>query len=196
MTCAKPIRGTNRTATGTDAGFQRHYRAGECPCVPCAQAHSAHSAEIQKRNRPAHRAANRRWRVSNPGYFGRRQKARLATDPEFRLVRNLRKRLWDAVSGRETIGGTFQLVGCSIPQLRSHLERQFRPGMTWENYGRGGWEVDHIRPIAGFDMRRESSVAECFHHSNLQPLWASENRSKNRYGCFVRATIEALDADG
>ena len=75
-----------------------------------------------------------------------------------------------------------EYIGCSPAFLREHLENQFTEGMTWENQGQ--WEVDHIRPCASFALNHsDPEVAElnrraCFHYTNLQPLWASENCSK------------------
>lgn len=69
LVCERPLRGTETPATGTDAGYQRHWRADEPPCGPCAQAHSRHSTKVQQQNPAAHREANRRWRESNPDYF-------------------------------------------------------------------------------------------------------------------------------
>jgi len=50
--------------------------------------------------------------------------------------------------------------------------------MNWFNYGE--WDVDHVLPCASFDLTDEDEQKTCFVHSNLQPLWASENQSK---GC-------------
>jgi hypothetical protein len=70
------------------------------------------------------------------------------------------------------------LVGCELWELRAHLERQFKPGMTWENHSFTGWHVDHKRPLAKFDLSIPEQAAQAFHFSNLQPLWAAENLSK------------------
>ena len=48
--------------------------------------------------------------------------------------------------------------------------------MTWENYGE--WEVDHILPCASFDLEQPEAQRQCFHYTNLQPLWKADNRSK------------------
>ena len=69
-----------------------------------------------------------------------------------------------------------KLVGCSIDQLKQHLEFQFKPGMTWNNYGK--WHVDHKKPCASFDLSKPSEQRKCFNWKNLQPLWAEENLSK------------------
>ena len=97
-------------------------------------------------------------------------------DPAFRMARNLRNRIWYALDGRAASRRTLQLLGCSIAELRAHLEQQFESGMTWENYGE--WHVDHIRPCASFDLTDPKQQEKCFHYSNLQPLWAFDNLSK------------------
>ena len=98
------------------------------------------------------------------------------TDVEFRLLDRLRKRLWDAVKGLTRTAGTEELLGCTIPEPRVHLASMFEPGMGWDNYGE--WDVDHIRPCATFNLTDPDQQRECFHYSNLQTLWESENCSK------------------
>ena len=71
-----------------------------------------------------------------------------------------------------------KLIGCSIPELKIYLENKFLPGMHWNNWNKDGWHIDHIRPCTSFDLTDEEQQKECFHYSNLQPLWASENYSK------------------
>ena len=74
---------------------------------------------------------------------------------------------------------TIELLGCSYSFLRKHLESLFKPGMNWENHGRRGWHVDHIRPINKFDLSDIDQQKICFHYSNLQPLWWKENLLKS-----------------
>ena len=71
---------------------------------------------------------------------------------------------------------TLEYLGCTIAELRVHLESKFKKGMTWANQGE--WHVDHIRPCSSFDLSSETERHECFRVANLQPLWAHENRSK------------------
>ena len=51
--------------------------------------------------------------------------------------------------------------------------------MTWENHGIGGWHVDHIRPCADFNLLDPEQQRQCFHFTNLQPLWAWQNLQKS-----------------
>lgn len=97
---------------------------------------------------------------------------------EGRLKRRVMSRIWSAMNSQSVNArGTFSAVGCSIQELRAHIEKQFTPGMTWANYGE--WHVDHIRPCASFDLSDPEQFLACFNWSNLQPLWAAENLSKS-----------------
>lgn len=102
---------------------------------------------------------------------------RAARDPSYRLKNLLSHRIYVALKGSGKSKKTMELVGCTIEQLWDHLEKQFKPEMTKENYGT--WHVDHIRPCASFDdLTDPKQQAECFHYTNLQPLWAHQNISK------------------
>jgi len=72
-----------------------------------------------------------------------------------------------------------ELIGCSIAFLKEHLVARFQPGMSWENYGKGGWDVDHARPCASFNLTDPAQQRECFHYSNLQPMWHMPNIKKS-----------------
>lgn len=71
------------------------------------------------------------------------------------------------------------MIGCSIEELKAHLEAQFQPGMTWENYGYWGWHVDHAHPIAAHDLTDPDQQRVAFHFTNLQPLWREDNQKKS-----------------
>lgn len=101
-------------------------------------------------------------------------------NPQFRILYALRTRLNAALKGRRKTARTLELLGCSIDDLRLHLQARFLPGMAWENYGNGEgkWNIDHILPCARFDLTQPEQQKQCFHYSNLQPLWFLENSSK------------------
>lgn len=100
------------------------------------------------------------------------------TDINFKLSTNLRHRVWSALVGVLKSDRTFNLIGCDIEFLKQYLESKFQPGMTWENYG--DWHIDHIIPCASFDLIKEEEQRKCFHYTNLQPLWQTDNLSKGK----------------
>jgi len=106
-------------------------------------------------------------------------KKKLRTDLNFRILWNLRSRLSHALKRNSKSKSTKKLLGCTIQELKKHLEKQFKKGMTWNNYGLYGWHIDHIKPCTCFDLIRPEEQRECFHYSNLQPLWAIENLKKS-----------------
>lgn len=67
-------------------------------------------------------------------------------------------------------------LGYTQLELKEHLESQFVEGMNWDNHGRGGWHIDHIRPISSFPKDTLPKVISSL--SNLKPLWEHENLSK------------------
>lgn len=71
-------------------------------------------------------------------------------------------------------GPGFALLGCTVEFLKAHLQDQFKPGMSWDNYG--AWEIDHRKPLASAGT--EPDVLALFHFTNLQPLWRIDNQRK------------------
>jgi hypothetical protein len=107
---------------------------------------------------------------------------RLSKDTTHKIIHALRQRLYYAVKLQEgNKQSTFDLLGCSIDFLKDYLESLFRDNMTWDNYGKNGWHIDHIIPCAAFDLTDPEQQKRCFHYTNLQPLWAHENSKKLSY---------------
>lgn len=68
-------------------------------------------------------------------------------------------------------------LGCSSSEAVKHIEKQFKKGMTWANHGKV-WHIDHIVPLASFDLSNDDHVLMCCHYTNLQPMWATDNIRK------------------
>jgi hypothetical protein len=161
------------------------------------------NAEWREANNAKHRADARRWQIENPERFRENQQRWKSENPKYsqqyyqsteqrRMTINLRACLRSALLGCQSgqrrarpwrsdskIG---QLVACAKAALIAHIEAQFQPGMSWENYGRGGWEIDYIIPCAAFDLIEPAQQRACFHYTNLRPLWRIDNlrRPKGR----------------
>lgn len=102
-------------------------------------------------------------------------------DPCYKLRFILRNRQRSALR-KNRPGHFLRDLGCTVEDLRTHIESLFKPGMTWKNWGMKGWHLDHIIPLAEFDLTvREQFLIAC-HYTNLQPLWSTENLKKAKRG--------------
>ena len=99
--------------------------------------HLKHSREYYIRNKSLHIERGRKYKLN-----------KFRTNINFKLMCNLRSRLYSAIRGTSKSKHTIELIGCRIEELKIHLEKQFTKGMNWENYGFYGWHIDHIRPIS------------------------------------------------
>jgi hypothetical protein len=74
-------------------------------------------------------------------------------------------------------------LGCSWEDFKVHVESGFYPcpetgkEMTWENYGKGGWEIDHIVPLCSAATLED--LMKLSHHKNLRPMWRKDNNIKS-----------------
>ncbi len=94
----------------------------------------------------------------------------------YRLTKNLRRRVLDAIKNNPKITTTLNLIGCDINYFKLYIQNMFTDGMNWDNYG--DWHLDHILPCSSFDLSKEEDQKKCFHYTNMQPLWAIDNLIK------------------
>jgi hypothetical protein len=133
--------------------------------------------EYRAKNRERARRWQRRYAVANHSKIMDKLRERRRNDPLFRLKDAIRGSVRAYLGSKKTRrSATFEIVGCTPDFLRSHLEKQFKPGMTWENYG-SHWHVDHRIPLASGTTPEE--VMGLSHWTNLQPLEALENIMKS-----------------
>jgi ribosomal protein L40E len=106
------------------------------------------------------------------------EKEQYETNINFKLTGNLRRRLNIAIKKDIKTGSAIDDLGCSISEFKNHIESKFTSGMNWNNWSRTGWHIDHIKPLASFDLTDPSQLSKACHYSNLQPLWARDNLIK------------------
>lgn len=106
-----------------------------------------------------------------------------------RLIRAVRCRIWKLARTWKSSRSTTSLLGCDPEQFKDWLESKFLPGMSWSNYGQ--WEIDHVRPCASFDLTDNEQAAQCFHYTNTQPMWRTDNRTKHSWWAGVHHSIKA-----
>lgn len=109
------------------------------------------------------------------------QRNLLKQNVNYRISSTLRHRIYMAVKSQNTkkVNKTMTILGCNIHEFKSYLQSQFKEGMNWENYGK--WHIDHIKSCASFNLSNDDEQKQCFHYTNMQPLWASENFRKGKY---------------
>lgn len=151
-------------------------------------------------NREKVKAKGDRWRKANPERFRRnteewrkrnpekvraivaRRTAKERSNPKVRLEKAIKAGIQSSIrNGTKAGRRTTDLLGYTYEELKSHLERQFTKGMSWDNYGGYyGWHVDHIIPLVSFDYQTpdDPSFKDCWALTNLRPLWGRENRAK------------------
>ena len=136
----------------------------------------------REKNIEKEKARSKLWRKNNKDHIREYNKKycrkRYRNDPEFRIRLNLRSRINQAIkkSSSKKIFKLEKLIGCTIQELKKHLELKFSKGMSWDNYGK--WHIDHILPCASFDLTKKKNQLDCCNYKNLQPLWAEDNIKK------------------
>jgi len=105
------------------------------------------------------------------------------TDPIYKIISLHRSRLRNALktqNANKLVKKSAELFGCTLNDLKLHLERQFRQEWTWENHGLV-WHIDHINPISKFNLADEDEQKKAFHYTNLQPLSKEDNLKKHNH---------------
>lgn len=174
----------------------------------CKACHNADNARYRKENPETSRASCLNWQRANPdkvrakrerflaskpvGWEAERQRAYVQRNPEAviatrkaskeknKIHYSVSSRLRGWLNGRKpSKTKTFEILGYTQAELRAHLEKQFQPGMSWQNYGE--WHVDHIQPLSYFKVEsiHDPVIRYAWALSNLRPLWAKENRQKS-----------------
>lgn len=180
--------------------FPRHKGYREklyCWCRSCIneycreyyQKHKKYHNQYYLEHRKKHNKQMKNWReknkekikeyiLNNKGKRNKYLKERRKKNINFKLICCLRNRINEALKNNYKKSSTIILLDCTIQELRKHLEKQFKKGMNWNNWGRKGWHIDHIKPCMYFDLAKVEEQRKCFHYTNLQPLWARENLRK------------------
>jgi hypothetical protein len=113
-------------------------------------------------------------------YFRDYMKELRATSPHYRIKMNMSYAIWRGLR-KNKFGHSWQdLIPYTPKELMDHLESKFTDGMSWQNYGKGGWHIDHVIPQSyfKFDSYDHPAFIACWSLSNLQPMWSNQNLSK------------------
>jgi len=140
-------------------------------------------AKWRMENRAKSREIDRKWREKNIEKVRMsrnkciaKKRATLAGTLNHRISVGMQQSLKGNKKGRSWES----LVGFSLEELKKHLEKQFKKGMSWELVMTGQIHIDHKIPIAAFnyDSPEDIDFKRCWALKNLQPLFALENKTK------------------
>jgi len=114
-------------------------------------------------------------------YQSEYNRQRATRDPVFKAMNGIRVRLNQAIRRRSVHRPkhrTEKFLGCTWQAFVEHIEGLFESGMTWDNWGRESWHIDHIVPLAAFDLSDPVECMAACHYRNHRPMWASDNMGK------------------
>lgn len=161
-------------------------------CRPCKSAGDLKSYHNHKEKRktyvknylndnPERRKKNnelvKQWRIKNPKYITNWGMEKRKTDPQYAIKSVIYGSLHGYLKNGKKEHAVWYL-GCTWEEFKIHLENQFTDGMNWENRGMFGWHIDHIKPVNTFDLTDHDQLKECWHYTNLRPLWATDNLTR------------------
>lgn len=119
-----------------------------------------------ERNKTTINSKNRIWKAK-----------KLRTSTEFRIKTNIRARLNKAVKHEYKSSSAVRDLGCTVSEFKRYIETQFKPGMTWDNWG-SVWHLDHKKPLSNFDLSKALQFKEAVHFTNYQPMLVENNLKK------------------
>lgn len=137
-------------------------------------------SQYQKDNRLLVNVNRQKWLANNP-------EARLGTRIRGRIGKLLKKALRTGESTSAVLN-----LGCTLTELKVFIESKFAPGMSWSNWSKTGWHLDHITPLCAFDLKDPEQFKKACHYSNLQPLWAVDNLSKSGKFETINPTSDSI----
>lgn len=150
--------------------------------------HKSRCLEWQKNNQNKQQLLNQKsynklkenedWKKNKYEYNTTYHKTKYNTSLEYKIYRILRNRFRAALKKQIKTTSAVELIGCDIDHLKEHISSNFLPEMNWENHG-VVWEIDHIKPCALFDLTYREQQKECFHYTNLQPLFKTSDIAKS-----------------
>jgi len=124
------------------------------------------------------------YHKANPKKIAKYHKAyyeKKRNDHKYKLNRNISNNMRYSLRGNKNGSRWERLVDFTIEQLKKHLEKLFTEGMSWDNYGKNGWEIDHKIPVDAFNFTKpeHTDFQKCWALENLQPMWKKENILKS-----------------
>ena len=117
-------------------------------------------------------------------YFRERIKIKKKEDVLYKLKIKLRSDIYISLKRRKKSKSIEQILGLTLEDYKKHIENQFENWMTWKNWGKDTWHIDHIVPLCS--AKNEDEIYKLWHYTNLRPLSAQENLRKGGKFDFIK----------
>lgn len=160
--------------------IKRKWRDSLCSICEPMNSKKINAQEYSKEKR-------RQYRIDNRLEINQKIIEKSKKDLNFKLRKRLSNEIWKALQKIDysKMGHSIlEYLPFSINELKEHLEKQFEPWMTWENWGacnkkKKTWQIDHIIPHSEFNYisMENKEFKECWNLNNLRPLEAFKNAS-------------------
>jgi hypothetical protein len=159
----KPIYNFNKN------NFKKDGHRPECKICQSKKAHEYRLNNSEK---------IKKYRIDNNDKINNYKNNKKKNDINYKITCNLRTRLWSAIKYKYKNGSAINDLGCSINYFKIYIESKFEKGMSWDNWGRNTWHLDHIEPLSSFDLSKREEFLKAVNYKNIQPMWAKDNLSK------------------
>lgn len=136
----------------------------------------SHTEEFKK----VRARSTKKYRSTEHGKEKERLRARKRRqDPLYAIKSKIMGRINQALRVTKKSQRTMETVGCSLKELKIHLENSFEAnyGIPKEYIGSFKVHIDHITPLNS--AKTEEEIYELNHYTNLQYLLAKDNIRKS-----------------
>ena len=139
--------------------------------------------EYYEKNKEKTKLRSKKWRENNKERSNKtkskRIKIRKKEDDLFKLKHKIRTDIY--ISLRKNLRKKRnkkieEIIGLPLNEYKKYIESQFENWMSWDNWGRHTWHIDHIVPLS--TAKTEEDIYKLWYYTNLRPLSAKENLEK------------------
>ena len=187
---ANPPTGTKKRCSkcGEEKKFDEFYkdrREGREYYARCKKCHNLAASKWRKEHPEVCNQHAIAFRERNPEKFSKIQakyRNKVKSTGKGKLRYTIASLVWHSIKKGGKAGRAWEaLVGYSLEDLQQNMEKKFKKGMSWNNYGRKGWHIDHKIPMTAFNYSTPQDIdfKKCWALGNLQPMWWEENMKKS-----------------
>jgi len=116
------------------------------------------------------------WYIDNKDHINMKNRERMLNNPLLKFIKLQRRRIQLSLEkNKETI----EYLGCSASHFFKWIEYNMDDRYNINEHGKV-WHIDHVIPLAQFDLTDEKEQLLAFNWRNTSPLEAKENLRKNK----------------